>query len=370
MQIPPFELERYFARHEFEAPYLLCCSDCESMTAGDLLRMSPGAQKDLENLWLGYTESRGHPLLRQQIASLYEGIGPDQILVHAGAEEAIFNAMNMILKPGDHVIVHYPCYQSLLEIPKTIGCEVTLWKGAAESNWSLDLEYLTQNIRANTRMVVLNCPHNPTGYLMPRDAFRHLAELSQKHGFVIFSDEVYRYLEYDPQDRLPALCEIDDRGISLGVMSKSFGLAGLRIGWIATRNESLYNKLAGFKDFTTICNSAASEFLAITALKNKDRIIQRNLNLISSNLKILNQFFDRHADRFVWNAPKVGPITFPAIAHGHIDTFCKHLLEKAGVLLLPGTVYGNEYTNNFRIGFGRSNLPESLSRFGDYLRQQ
>jgi aspartate/methionine/tyrosine aminotransferase len=370
MQIPAFELERYFARHEFEAPYLLCCSDCESMTAGDLLRMSPGAQKDLENLWLGYTESRGHPLLRERIASLYEGIGVDQILVHAGAEEAIFNAMNVILKPGDHAIVHYPCYQSLLEIPKTIGCEVTLWKGAADSNWSLDLEYLEQKIRTNTRLVVLNCPHNPTGYLMRPDAFQHLVELSQKHGFVIFSDEVYRYLEYDLQDRLPALCETNDRGISLGVMSKSFGLAGLRIGWIATRNESLYNKLAGFKDFTTICNSAASEFLAITALKNKDRIIQRNLNLISSNLKILNQFFERHADRFVWNAPKAGPIAFPAIVQGHIDIFCKHLLGTTGVLLLPGTVYGNEYTKNFRIGFGRSNLTESLSRFEDYLRRQ
>jgi len=370
MQIPPFELERYFARHEFEAPYLLCCSDCESMTVGDLLRMSPGAQEKLENLWLGYTESRGHPLLREHIASLYKGIGPDQILVHSGAEEAIFNAMNVVLKPGDHVIVHYPCYQSLLEIPKSIGCEVTPWKGAADSNWALHLEFLEQNIRANTQMVVLNCPHNPTGYLMPREAFRHLAELSQKHGFVIFSDEVYRHLEYDPRDRLPALCEIDDRGISLGVMSKSFGLAGLRIGWIATRNEKLHDELASFKDFTTICNSAASELLAIIALKNKDRIIQRNLSLISNNLNILSRFFDRHAERFVWNPPKAGPIAFPALAEGQIDVFCHDLLERAGVLLLPGTVYGREYTTNFRIGFGRSNLLESLSEFEDYLLKQ
>jgi aspartate/methionine/tyrosine aminotransferase len=185
-------------------------------------------------VWLGYTQTEGDPLLRDQIATLYSEVEPDVILVHAGAEEPIFN-----------------------------------------------------------RLVVINCPHNPTGYLMPPDEFDELANLSRKHGFIIFSDEVYRLLEYEHDDRLPAICEIDDRGASLGVMSKTFGLAGLRIGWIATRNKKLLKNLAARKDYTTICNSAPSEFLATLALKHKYALIQRNLKIIKKNLTILdrlNQF--------------------------------------------------------------------------------
>ena len=272
MKIEPFRLERYFAKYEFNAPYLLSSSDCESITIRELLDMQSGSDEEFMQQKLGYTESEGAPLLRENIAGLYSNMKPSEILVHTGAEEAIFNAMNVILGQGDHVIVHYPCYQSLMEVATAIGAEVTLWKGDQAQNWRLDLEVLKDHIRTNTKLVVLNCPHNPTGYLMPANEFEELVTLSQKHGFIIFSDEVYRGLEYDDQDRLPALGDIDDRGISLGVMSKTYGLPGLRIGWIATRNKKLYQQLAGFKDYTTICNSAPSEFLSTIALQHESKI--------------------------------------------------------------------------------------------------
>jgi aspartate/methionine/tyrosine aminotransferase len=368
MRIEPFKLERYFAKYEFNAPYLLSSSDCESITIKELLSMAPGVDEQFMQLNLGYTESEGHPVLREQIAGLYSNIDPDDILVHTGAEEAIFNAINVILGKDDHVIVHYPCYQSLMEVAKSIGAEVTLWKADQENNWKLDLDFLRKNIRSNTKLVVINCPHNPTGYLMPRDEFRDLVNLSQEHGFILFSDEVYRLLEYDENDRLPAVCEIDDRSLSLGVMSKTFGLPGLRIGWIATRNSKLYQQLAGFKDYTTICNSAPSEFLTSIALRHKNQIRDRNLNIIQKNLIILDQFFQQHSALFTWKPPKAGPIAFPLLNKGNIDEFCRDVVTQAGVMLVPGTIYGSSYSN-FRIGFGRANLEICVEKFDEYLRK-
>ncbi len=367
MKIEPFRLERYFAKYEFNAPYLLSSSDCESITIKDLLDMQPGSADEFMRLHLGYTESEGAPLLREQIAGLYSNMDPANILVHTGAEEAIFNAMNVILDRGDHVIVHYPCYQSLMEVATAIGAEVTLWKGDPTHNWRLDLEVLKDHIRPNTKLVVINCPHNPTGYLMPGSAFKELMDLSRQHGFIVFSDEVYRGLEYDEQDRLPAVCEIDDRSISLGVMSKTYGLPGLRIGWVATRNRKLYQQLAGFKDYTTICNSAPSEYLSTIALQNEGQIRKKNLEIIRDNLNILDQFFEKHSQMFSWKRPKAGPIAFPLFQDGSIEDFCHNLVTRAGVMLVPGTIYDPSYSN-FRIGFGRANLDECVQKFDEYLQ--
>jgi aspartate/methionine/tyrosine aminotransferase len=337
------------------------------MAIADLFNMETGAEEKFRKVWLGYTETEGDTFLREHIAGLYSGIDPNEILVHSGAEEAIFNAMNVILSKDDHVIVHYPCYQSLLEVATSIGCEVTLWETFEKSNWSLDLGFLKDHIRSNTKLVVINCPHNPTGYLMPRGEFEELVNIAQKYGLVIFSDEVYRFLEYDEKNRLPGLSEIDDSGVSLGVMSKSFGLPGLRIGWIATRNTNLYHRLAAFKDYTTICNSAPSEFLATVALKNKNRIVERNLKIIQNNLAILDEFFGKYPQTFTWKPPRAGPIAFPSLKTGDIQTFCHDLVNHSGVLLAPGALYGVS-DSNFRIGFGRTNLDECIEKLDEYLQ--
>ncbi|HOO90123.1 MAG TPA: aminotransferase class I/II-fold pyridoxal phosphate-dependent enzyme [Syntrophales bacterium] len=367
MKLDRFRLERYFAKHEFSAPYLLCCSDCESMELGDLLAFESGAQERFASLWLGYTESLGNTDLRQAIAALYERITADQVLVHAGAEEAIFNFMNVALTPGDHIIVHSPCYQSLGEVARGIGAHVSEWRGNPERGWELDLERLEDALTTRTKVVVVNFPHNPTGYLPSSEFISELSALSDHYGFIVFSDEVYRGLELDPSDRLPAFADLNERAVSLGVMSKTYGLAGLRIGWIATHNESLFNNLAAFKDYTTICSSAPSEFLATLALRHADAIIERNRRIISGNLDLLDSFFESHQDRFDWYRPRAGSIAFPTLIEGEVDAFCADLVAKAGVLLLPGTLYGKGL-NSFRIGFGRKNLPESLDRLEKYLR--
>ena len=368
MQLPDFRLERYFARYEFNAPYLLSSSDCESLTVGEVLALEPGAAEAFQNLRLGYTEYEGDPKLRVQIAGLYENVEAKDVLVFSGAEEAIFVFMHAALQPGDHVIVHYPGYQSLHEIARSLGCDVTLWETRAADGWELDMDFLRRNLRPQTKTVIVNCPHNPTGYLMPHEKWRDLVALSREHGFRIFADEVYRLLEYDVADRLPAAGDAAENAVSLGVMSKAFGLPGLRIGWLVIRDRALYARLCAFKDYTTICNAAPSEFLATIGLRHKDALLARSLKIIRENRELLTPFFAVHSALFDWQIPKAGPIAFPALKSGDVETFCERAVTEAGVLLLPGTLYAPGL-NHFRIGFGRANMPEALSLFDAYLHQ-
>ena len=366
MQISPFKIERYFAKYEFNVDYVLCGSDCESMTIEDLLVLEPDAMDRFHRQWLGYTESLGSPALRDEICKIYQEITPEQVLVHTGAEEAIFLFMHATLSAGDQVIVHWPCYQSLMEVARSIGCEVALWKASEENGWTLDPQELKRQIKSNTRVIVVNTPHNPTGYLMSDDIFQDISRMAEANGIFLFSDEVYRESEYRIEDRLPAACDLGSHTVSLGVMSKTYGLPGLRIGWIATQNKEIYERMAVLKDYTTICNSAPAEFLAEVALRHRRALVDRTRRIIADNLDLLDKFFDRYADLFIWQRPGAGAIGFPKLIGGDVEDFCDDLVRNAGVLLLPGTVY-DDRGNHFRIGFGRKNLPEAIRRLDEYL---
>jgi aspartate/methionine/tyrosine aminotransferase len=366
MQLAPFKLERYFARYEFNAKYLLCSSDCESISVGDLLAFEPDAEEGLKRHWLGYTESSGALSLRQEISRIYASIQPEHVLVHSGAEEAIFLFMHAVLQPGDHIIVHWPCYQSLFEIARSIGCEVTIWEARLQNKWAPDMDELKHGLRPNTRAIIINTPHNPTGYLMPQADYRAVNQLAHEHGIILFSDEVYRELEYSPADRLASACDLNPSAVSLGVMSKAYGLAGLRIGWIATHNAPVQARMAALKDYTTICNSAPSEYLAELAIRQRVQIAGRNLKIIHDNLFILDNFFTAHAKIFEWVRPKAGPIAFPRLSGEDVDQFCQRLVTSVGVLLLPGTMYDHP-GNHFRVGFARKNMPQSLEQLQQYL---
>lgn len=369
MKIKDFKLERFFAKYEFNTKYLLCSSDCESRPIKDILRMEKGASKEFRNLNLGYTESQGDPALREEISKFYSNLEPKDILVFSGAEEGIFTFMNVLLDKGDNIIVHSPSYQSLSEIARSAGCSVTNWNTSDEENWELDMNFLEKNIKPNTKAIVVNSPHNPTGYQMSRDKYLDLKRIAKDNDIHVFSDEVYKFLEQNEGDGLPSMCDLYDKGVCLNVMSKTFGLAGLRIGWLATKDSNLLEKMASFKDFTSICNSAPSEYLARIALKNKDKLLKRNKKIIKGNLLLLDDFFDKHSDLFSWVKPKAGPICLPRIKNGlDSEDFCIDVVNKKNVLLLPSTLYdfGNEH---FRIGYGRKNMPEALGKFEEYIEE-
>jgi aspartate/methionine/tyrosine aminotransferase len=371
MRIADFALERFFARWEFAVEHLLCASDVEAYPMAELVSL---ADDELLALWdglrLGYTESTGHPLLRAEIASLYETIEPNEVLTFAGAEEAIFCLMNVVAGAGDHVIVTWPGYQSLYEVARAAGADVTLHELREAHDWAIDLDALRAQLTPATRLIVVNLPHNPTGMLADRATFDALVAMADEAGAHLLVDEVYRGLEVDGRDRLPTGADSTSRGISLGVMSKSFAMPGLRIGWIATHDRDLLDGLARFKDYTTICSSAPSEILAIIGLRSRDRVLARSRSIVADNLDRLDTFFEEWADRFAWVRPRGGSIGYPRLTVPglRIDDWASALVEAEGVLLLPGSQLGHP-GNHFRLGFGRADLPVAIDRLEDYARR-
>jgi len=228
------------------------------------------------------------------------------------------------------------------------------------------LDELKKLIRPTTKLIVINTPHNPTGYLMSRADFASLNRFAQENNLLLFCDEVYRESEYDESTRLPAACDMGEHAVSLGVTSKTYGLAGLRIGWVATKNKKVYDAMASLKDYTTICNSAPSEFLAEVAMRNRQILIDRNLGIIKNNLGIMDEFFARHSSLFTWVRPQAGSMGFPKLLRGDIEEFCDKVVRKVGVLLLPGTTY-DDTGNHFRVGLGRKNLPQAVQQLERYL---
>jgi aspartate/methionine/tyrosine aminotransferase len=368
MKINEFRIERYFAEYEFKTRYLLSSSDCESLTVNELLQMADPQCLDLwNNLRLGYTETRGHPLLRKEIAKLYTKISPDNICV-LSPEEGIFIALNVMLEAGDHVIVTDPGYQSLSEIPASLGCEVTRWPVyLTDREWHLDLSFLKHAIRKDTRLIIINFPHNPTGFIPDETDLRKIIDLAVDNGIYLFSDEMYRYLEFSEFITSGSIADIYEKGITLSGLSKSFGLPGLRIGWIASRDYQLIGRIERFKDYTTICNSALSEIMSIIALRNKEQILNRNINLIRENMNVARELFRRHDELLTWIEPMGSSVAFPRLNERiPVDEFCKTLLDHKSVLLMPANMFGSK-GNHFRIGFGKKSFRESFKQFVSFL---
>jgi aspartate/methionine/tyrosine aminotransferase len=261
------------------------------------------------------------------------------------------------------VIALFPAYQSLLEVARGLGCEVIPWQvQASGTGWALDLGWLERNLDGKTRLLVINFPHNPTGYLPARPELERILELAARHGVYVFSDEMYRLLEREPARRLPPACGMYERAISLSGVSKTFSLPGLRIGWLAAPLPGLLASWQAFKDYTTICSSAPSEILALIGLRARQAIIDRNLAIIKENLDHAAAFFARHPSLFRWLPPQAGSVAFPAWqGPGSAEDFCQAVLHRQGVMIVPGSMFDLPGTH-FRVGLGRRSFPEALDR--------
>lgn len=364
--LPDFRLETHFAKWEFQARYHMTASDAESISLRDLLAMAtPEDREAFEGMWLGYTETYGAPDLRETIAGTYEAQSASDILCFAGASEGIFAANNVILDADSHAIVITPNYQSHETLPIAI-CEATAVPLDPEDGWSLDIDRIKDAIRPNTRLVTINFPHNPTGAILPPDRYMSLIDLCRSHGIYILHDEIFNGLGPTDAAHLPFVADIYERGLSLGVMSKSYGLPGLRIGWIACQDRALLSKMERMKHYLSICNSGPSERLANIALKNRDRLLARNCGIVDENLPKWDAFFARHPDLFDWQRPDGACMAFPRYKGPEgVEEFCRTLVEESGVLLLPSTIYSSELgptpTDRFRLGFGRTGLDEGLA---------
>ncbi|GAX77069.1 hypothetical protein CEUSTIGMA_g4515.t1 [Chlamydomonas eustigma] len=428
--LPAFKLERFFAQYEFVAPYLLCCSDCQPLSMSEVLELADAEAREMwKDLRLGYTETAGLPALREEISKQYSTISKDDITVLA-PEEGVYLAMRAVLRAGDSVVCTFPGYQSLYSIAKSMGCTITHWEpelmpvirdkgkeAAAKSSCSatslsFNVDALLQILKASdsstappVKMVIMNFPHNPTGFLPNHEDWSRLVEACKTRGCYLFSDEMYRGLELDASCRLPAACDCYDQAISLCGVSKSLGLPGLRIGWLASKAQvaaedelvysaaamssnispatgdhmnsvvtaSLQSRVRELKDYTTICSSAPSEVLSLIALRSADKIMHQHVTTIQGNVEHAHKFFSLFPNMFEWQPPVAGSVTFPRLTTGeNIDAFCDRVVKGCGVLLLPSSVYDHPHSierGNFRLGLGRSNARECFDRLREYLEK-
>jgi aspartate/methionine/tyrosine aminotransferase len=235
-----------------------------------------------------------------------------------------------------------------------------------ETGWRIDLDRLRALVTPKTNLLVINFPHNPTGALPTPAEMDAIVELCESRGVWLFSDEMYRGLEHDPERRLAPAVTRSARALSLWGLSKSFGLPGLRIGWLAVRDKRVLAEMQKLKDYTTICSSGPSERLARVALDAHELLMRRNLAIIKDNLVHARDFVDRWPELLAWREPAAGPIAFLRLLRGGAHQFCDHAAERAGVMIVPSTVFdfGDAH---IRIGLGRKHFPLALSALEGYL---
>jgi aspartate/methionine/tyrosine aminotransferase len=373
--LPDFRLETYLARWEFAVRFHMTASDAESMSLADLLGLAePGDRQAFEHLWLGYVPTSGGEALRTAVASTYSSVSPANVLAFAGGGEAIYVALHALLGSDDHAIVVTPTYQSLETVTQSL-CSVTGVALDANNGWKLDLGQVRDRIKPNTKLIAINFPNNPTGALPSPAEFDELIKICREHGLWLLSDEVYRLIERSPSLRLPAAVDGYERSLSISVVSKVYGLPGLRIGWIAAQDRDLLERMERIKHYLSICNSGPGEALAVIALKAREQILDRNRALINANLKCAGEFFSDFSDLFEWNTPDAGTVAYPRYkgADG-VETFAQRLVEEANVLLLPASIFRSDLTplpaDRFRIGYGRSYVPAGLGAMRDWLKKR
>ena len=372
--LPDFRLETHFSKWEFKAEYHLTASDAESMSLRDLLAMAtPEEREAFDSMWLGYTETFGAPDLRETIAGLYESRSADEVLCFAGASEGIFAANSVLLDKDSHAIVVTPNYQSHETLPMAL-CEATGVPLDGDDGWSLDIDRVAAAIRPNTRLVTINFPHNPTGTILPADRYEALIELCRRHGVYILHDEIFHGLGPTGTLHLPYIADLYERGLSLNVMSKAYGLPGLRIGWIACADKDVISKMERMKHYLSICNSGPSERLTRIALRNRQKLLARNCGIIDENLLKWDAFFARYPQLFDWQRPDGSCMAFPRYKGSDgVERFCRSLIEESGILFLPSTIYRSELSatpaDRFRLGFGRKGLEKGLTALDAHIKR-
>jgi aspartate/methionine/tyrosine aminotransferase len=374
--LPVFRLEVFFSRWEFAARHVLTASDAQSMTLGELLALGTDADRAaFERISLGYVPTWGGDELRQAIASTYVSLRPEDVLAFAGAQEGLYWLMQEAAGPGDHVLLTVPGYQSIESLALATGAEVTGLALDPENGWILDLDRLERALQPNTRLVAVNFPHNPSGAVPDHATFKSLVDLCEARGIRLFCDEVHRGLELDPSRRLTQAADLSPAAVSLNVTSKSYGLAGLRVGWLASRDRALLGRLERRKHYTSISNSGPSEFLTTLALRHGEAIQARNRSILQRNLPLFDAFFARWMELFDWERPQGGCICFPRYKGTEgVEAFCRDLVEQAGVLLAPASLFRSSLadtpTDRFRVGVGRSNPEPALEAFQRFLERR
>lgn len=352
-------LEEWFDTYQYKTEYDIGESAVKFLTFEDL-------NLDLGRLPLRYGYHAGRPDLRECIAGQYPGLTADQVLVTSGGSEANFAIIAAVAKPGDHVVIEHPNYTSLYDVPRSLGCEVTLFHLNFEEQFIPDLDTLHDMILPYTRIVSFTHPNNPTGSMISESDLMKLIEIVESHDTYLLFDETYRDMTFDKT--LPPAATLSPKVISLSSMSKCYGLPGIRIGWLATQDKFILDTVLAIREQVSITNNAISEEIALQVLQRKDEFLQRAERHIAKNRSIVAGWMEGQQD-FEWIYPEAGVVSLPRIKDpGDTDPekVWRRLAEKYKTFIVPGRCFEMD-NRHFRLGFGA--MPEEIKTGLDNLQK-
>jgi len=371
MKIAPFETEHFFARYEFNTSYQLCNSDCESISISELLTLAGDSLEQFGNERLVYTESQGNPELRRSIAKTYSSVSMEDVVVLGTPIEGIYLAARALLEPGDEVIVLAPAYDALTTLFEHVAGKTAVKRWCfrpGEGCWELDLDELRELISPKTKLLVVNFPHNPTGYLPGREFQQSLLQLVEEHQMYLFSDEMYFGLVQPATETIPSAADLSKRTIVLSGLSKTYGLPGLRCGWLVVQHQGLLEQIMNWKFYTSICPPGPVEYLATAALRVWEILRDRNIARVERNLAVADAFFDRWPGLFTWRRPQAGSTALIGWDVPSVQAISHELATREGILIQSAQMLGSD-DQHMRFGFGRDDFPAALAQFEDWLRR-
>jgi aspartate/methionine/tyrosine aminotransferase len=368
MKIEAFLVEQWLNKYEHEVEYNLSETCVEPFKIGEFLKLVDNECffRDIWDMQLTYGFIPGSIGLRTGIANLYKGLGPENILICGGAIGANFLVLYSLVEPGDKVISIFPTYQQLFSVAKCFGANVSLLKLRMEDDWLPNSNELLKLVKKDTKLIIINNPNNPTGSLIEEAQLKEICEIAEESGSYLMSDESYRGIYVDPKDSVSSVVELYDKGIATGSFSKPFSLTGLRLGWVAAK-EQIIKECEIRRDYTTISNSMIADALASLAMQNVNRIIKRNQKIVETNFKILSNWVDNEP-LIDWVPPKASSVAFLKYdIPMESEKLCLQLMKEKDVLLVPGTCF--EMDGFLRIGWGGNSeiLKEGLSRVKEFL---
>jgi len=366
MEVVPAHLEYWMRAYYFSTEIDLSSSGVENFSFGELRQLFNITPDDLDRIVLHDSRTLGDPKLRMAIGNRWASGNAERVMATNGSSEANYLIMHSLLEPGDEVVVLDPSYQQLYSIAKSIGCKLKHWQLRFENSFRPDLSEARHLIGPQTRMIVVNFPHNPTGASLTPAERDELIEITASAGAYLVWDAAFAEITYDGAV-LPDLGERYDRSITLGTLSKAYGLPGLRVGWCLAAPDVL-ERLVRLRDYTTLHLSPLVEYVAARAIENADLLLKPRLAQARHNLQILLSWVNRHSEFVRMVRPQGGVCVFMRLHNvDDVEDFCRQLAREYSVLLIPGTSFG--HSNHVRLGFGCSTteLTEALSRLSEHF---
>ncbi len=372
MDIKTFKVEKWMGEFENDAIYNLGETCIDSLSVRELLDLCGENTADymdkLADTRMTYSHIFGSPEFAKGVANLYEDIAPEDVLAMHGAVGANHMVIMTLIAPEDSMVSVLPTYQQHYSIPESIGADVRILKLSKENRYLPDLKELRRLVGKNTKMITINNPNNPTGSWIPEEIMKEIVEIAKEVDAYVLSDEVYRGISEDG-GYMKSIVDLYDKGISVGSMSKCFSLAGLRMGWIVTRDKAAMEAMRERRDYDTISCGVLDDKLASLALQHKDKIFARNREILLKNRGILDNWV-KETPGVSYQRPVAG--TTALVYYGkEIPSYelCVDLLKKKGVLFTPGSCFEMEGAVRIGYAFDSKTLKEGLDKFAEYLSE-